>query len=108
MLGVDIVIDNLMLVGGQSNNEFLADVHLFLGYMYYIGEGATKNYQKAYTHFLISISPWTINDYSKFEQYTVKKVINKLEKDLSPQAIEKAQNEAEKMIQNFKRTYGDK
>ena len=67
-----------------------------LAAMYFNGLGATKNYQKAYTHFLIC-------DYLEYKQDTVKESINELEQKLSPQAIEDAQNEAEKMIQSFKR-----
>ncbi|MBE33791.1 hypothetical protein CL647_06915 [bacterium] len=72
-----------------------------LGATYYFGEGTTKNYQKAYTHFLIY-------DYLEKEKHTANEYLNKLEQKLTPQAIEYAQNEAEKMIQNFKRTYDDK
>jgi len=72
-----------------------------LGFMYYHGKGTSKNYQKAYTHFLIY-------DYLEKEKHTANEYLNKLEQKLTPQAIEYAQNEAEKMIQNFKRTYGDK
>ena len=72
-----------------------------LGFMYYHGKGTSKNYQKAYTHFLISY-------YLEYDQDTANEYLNKLEQKLTPQAIEYAQNEAEKIIQNFKRKYGDK
>ena len=75
--------------------------HFYLAYMYYIGEGTTQNYQKAYTHFLIA-------NYFEYLISSVTEYINELEQKLSPQAITEAQNEADKIIQNFKRTYGDK
>jgi len=77
-------------LGDGESNFYLAN-------MYYNGKGTTKNYKKAYTHFLIC-------NYLKYKQENVYEFINQLEKEISPKAITEAQDEAEKMIQGFKKT----
>ena len=94
--------------------------------MYYTGEGAPKNYKKAFEWFKKSseqghakvqynlgtmyyngkgtaknyqkaYTHFLIYDYLEHNQDTVKELINKLEQKLSTKEIKNAQNEAEKM-----------
>lgn len=87
----------------KSAEQGYAKANYGLGAIYYDGiaiDGDSElpiNNQKAYTYFLIC-------DYLEYKQDTVKEIINELEQKLSPQAITNAQNEADKMIQGFKKT----
>jgi len=87
----------------KSAEQGYAKANYGLGVMYYDEiaiDGDSElpiNNQKAYTHFLIC-------DYLEYKQDTVKELINELEQKLTPQAITNAQNEAENMIQGFKKT----